>query len=398
MSICKFNCAIISPNPTIAEFYSKELTRSSSIGVIDCLPDYPNDAVLARMIRLNATDLFLIDCTDLSRAIDIIMTVRGQNPNVEILALCQEDVKILSALMRASIRDYVPVDAPIDIVRETLASSIQRIQQKPTRVHEGGDIVAFLPGKPGSGASTISAYTAFAASKAPKRRVLLVDLDREAPVQAFLNQLHPEHFLQEAFANSHQIDGDIWSRLTSQRDELDILPADADGALCAESGRIQELLSFFRRAYDLTCIDLPGPLDFCSMEVLAEAKRVYLVCTQELASVHIALRKADRLKRLGLDKEIRVVLNRYVASQVMTEQAVADLIGCPVELTIPNSYALANASAEKGSNVDPSTPLGKSYTKLAQILLNDRIEIPRKQKKFLEFLYQPFGKPQPTGV
>jgi len=397
MSTCTFNCAIISPNPVTAEYYSKELTRSSSIGVIDCLPDYPAEDVLARMIRLNATDLFLIDCTDLSRAIQIIRTVRGQNPNMEIIALCQEDVTILSALMRASIRDYIPMDAPVDVIREILASSIERIHEKPGRTREGGDIIAFLPSKPGSGASTISAHTAFAASKAPERRVLLVDLDREAPVQAFLNRLHPEHFLQEAFANSHQMDADIWSRLTSQRDKLDVLPADADGAPCAEGGRMQELLNFFRRAYDLTCIDLPGPLDSCSTEALLEAKRVYLVCTQELASVHIALRKADRLKRLGLDREIRVVLNRYVASQVMTEERVADLIGFPVELTIPNSYALANASAEKGSTVDPSTPLGKSYTKLAQILVKDRIEIPRKQKKFLEFLYQPFMKAQPTG-
>lgn len=398
MSTCTFNCAIISLNPTKAEFYSKELARSSAVGVTDCLLEYPSDEVLARLIRLKATDLFLIDCTDLSRALQIIETVRGLRPSVEVLALCEEDVRVLSALMRSSIREYMTEDAPIDLVREALASSIARVQAKPKRVSEGGNVIAFLPGKPGSGASTISAYTALAASKAPNRRVLLVDLDREAPVQAFLNQLHPEHFLQEAFASSHHMDGDIWSRLASKRNELDILPADADGAPCAESGRMQELLRFFRSSYDLTCLDLPGPLDPCSMEVLSEAKRVYLVCTQELASVHIALRKAERLKRLGLDGEIRVVLNRYVASHVMTKHRVADLIGYPVELTIPNSYGLANASAERGSIIDPSTPLGKSYAKLAQILLNDRVENHRKPNNFLQFLYQRFGKLQQIGA
>ena len=80
----------------------------------------------------------------------------------------------------------------------------------------------------------------------------------------------------------------------------------------------------------------------------------------------------------------------------MTEERVAALVGLPVELTIPNSYSLASIPAEKGSHVDPSTPLGKRYTKLARILLNDRLDIPSRRRKFLEFLYRPFGKPQAT--
>jgi len=398
MSVRKFNCAIISSNPDAAERCSKELKRLGSIGAIDCLSDYPSDDILTRMFRLNAIELLLIDCTDLPRAIEIIGSVRGQNPNVEILAICQEDVKILSALMRAGVQDYIPASAALGAFRDALCSSIEKLRGKPRQSGTGGEIAAFLPSKPGSGASTIAAHTAFIASKYPKKRVLLVDLDRDAPVQAFMNRLRPEHFLQEAFANSHQMDGGIWARIVSQRGELDILPADADGSSNPEIDRMKELLGFFRRAYDLTCIDLPGPLDPCSTEVLLEAKRIYLVCTQELASVHIALRKAERLKRLGLGKEIRMVLNRYAAGHVMSKDRIADLAGVPVEVTIPNNYALASASAENGSNVDPSTPLGKSYLALAQILLNDRIEIPRRQRKFLEFLYQPFLKQQSTSA
>jgi len=88
MSVRKFNCAIISSNPDAAERCSKELKRLGSIGAIDCLSDYPSDDILTRMFRLNAIELLLIDCTDLPRAIEIIGSVRGQNPNVEILAIC----------------------------------------------------------------------------------------------------------------------------------------------------------------------------------------------------------------------------------------------------------------------------------------------------------------------
>jgi pilus assembly protein CpaE len=392
----RFNCAIISTDPAAAERCSRELNSSPTLGAIDYHANYPTDEALTRMLRLNAVDLLLLDCSHLTRAIQIIDFVRTHGAHVEILAICQEDVKILSSLMRAGVRDYIPADASVEVLREMLATAIEKLGNRPIGDRSSGDIVAFLPSKPGSGASTIAAHTALSASKSASKRVLLVDFDLDAPVQAFLNRLHPEHFLQEALANSHQMDSDLWTRIVSQRDALDILPSDADGSPCAETGRVRESLQFFRRAYDLTCIDLPGPLDSSSVDVLVEARRVYLVCTQELASIHIAIRKADRMKRLGLGKELRILLNRYDSSHVMNKERVADLAGLPVELTIPNSYTLATASAEKGSNVDPSTPLGKSYARLAQVLLNERIEVPRKQRKFLEFLFEPFAKVHAT--
>lgn len=70
--------------------------------------------------------------------------------------------------------------------------------------------------------------------------------------------------------------------------------------------------------------------------------------------------------------------------------AYTELTGLPVEVTMLNSYVLANASAERGAAVDPEMALGNGYTELAQLLLSERIEIPRKQRRFLEFLYQPF--------
>lgn len=390
MSPNKLNFAIVSPVPELINAYTHELTKSPSTGTIDCLNTYPENDVLTRMLRLNAVDLFLIDCTEFEPALGIIERIRSEG-HAEIVALCKEDVKALAALMRAGIRDYIPLNASPDTIRAGLAGVIETLRDKPRPTHVGGEVVAFLPGKPGTGASTVAAHTAFlAAGGASGRRALLIDFDREAPVQAFLHRLHPEHFLQEALANSHQMDSGIWSRLISQRGALDILPADGDGFGGIEGDRVRQLLDFLRRAYDLTCIDLPGPLDNVSVEVLMESKRVFLVCTQELVSVHITLRKAERLRRIGLSKELRLVLNRYEHGHVITKERISELTGLPVEVTIPNNYALANASAERGAAVDPATSLGKSYTKLAQLLLSDRIEIPRKQRRFLDFLYQPF--------
>ncbi|WP_321473847.1 hypothetical protein [uncultured Paludibaculum sp.] len=392
MSNSKFNCLIISPDPEAAKVYGEELAKSSSVGFMYTLSSYPGETALAGLLRRHTFDLLVIDCRDLTSALAVVESVQVQNLQLETLAVCEEDVKVLAALMRAGVRDYIVFDTPIDTLRWILASTIDKLQGKPRRTSTRGEIVAFLPSKPGSGASTIAAHTSLAASRTNKSRVLLVDMDRDAPMQAFLNKLRPDHYLQEALANTEKLDDDLWLQLISQRDRLDILPADADGSAYPDNGHMQQLLSYCRSAYDITCVDLPGPTDSGAVEVLIEAKRIYLVCTQELVSVHIAMRKADRLKRLGLERESCLVVNRFMANHVMNEETIADLVGLPVETTVPNSYALASVSADKGSEVDPTTPLGKSYAKLAGILLNDNVEIPRKERKFLEFISQPFAR------
>jgi len=388
----KFDCTIISPDALGSALLNRELSKSASIGHIERFEDYPDDKVLARMLRLNAMDLLLIDCADFARAQSIIEAVRANSTSTEIVAICDEDVKILSVLMRYGVRGHITAGAETSEIRDVLITAIDKLLAKPHQPRTGGDIVAFLPSKPGTGASTIAANSAFLASKSDKKRVLLVDFDRDAPMQAFLNALRPDHFLQEALENAHHMDHDIWSRLISERGQLEILPCDAAGTTVAENGAARNLMTFCRRAYDLTVVDLPGPLDAYSVEVLGEAKRTYLTCTQELASIHIARRKAERMRSMGLGRELRVLVNRYTDGLVMTPDRISDLLGLPVELALPNSYALASSLSENGSFVDTATPLGQRYKELAQLMLNEPLTATRKPKSFLDLIRQPFMK------
>ncbi len=94
---------------------------------------------------------------------------------------------------------------------------------------------------------------------------------------------------------------------------------------------MNRLLQFFHRAYDLTMVDLSGQLDAVAVESLLESKRIYLVCTQELACQHLLLRKVERLRRSGLDKQMRLIINRFLPKHVMTPERISDLVGLPEE-------------------------------------------------------------------
>ncbi|MBM3784114.1 MAG: hypothetical protein FJW30_07115 [Acidobacteria bacterium] len=387
----RIQCCVISPSLPVATLFRSQLEQSAFVDGIASLAEYPSSEIIGRMLRLGALDFAIVDCEDFTQAAAVMRQIRTEGPNVEIIAVCQEEVRTLSELLRIGVRDYVPCGAPAELARDTIERSIEKLRGRPQSARNGGTIAAFIPGKSGSGASTITANTAMAAARTPAKKTLLLDLDREAPVQAFLHRLHPEHFLQEALANVEDMDRSIWDRLVSLRNALAILPAEADGS-AIEGGRMQKLLDFARRHYDLVCVDLPGPLDSPSVEVLFEAKHVFIACTQDLAAVHVTIRTVDRLRRLGLEKEMRILLNRYSREHVMSRERIAGLVNLPVELTLPNDYSAICASVEKGKAVDPASPLGKAYGKLARTLLNERAESAPKERKFLEFLYQPFRK------
>jgi len=385
------NCVIISPEGAIVNTMREALATSLTFEVTSWLKQFPDEAGLLRLVRLNCPDLMIVDFADMSKALHTVAILRHNAPQTEIIALCEENITVLSTLLRAGVSDYVTPASSFDDIVESLKAHHAKLSSRPEAPRTGGDIITFLPAKPGSGASTISANVAYAASKMAGKRTLLADFDRNSGVLSFLFKLRSEHTLRDALNSVQEMDGEVWSRLKSQVGELDILPADLDAyAPIVDGNRTNHLLQFIRRAYDLSCIDLSGQIDSLSIEALLESKRIYIVCTQELACQHLLLRKVERLRRSGLDKQMRLIVNRFLPRHVMTPERISDLVGVPVEMTIANNYEVANCSMENGSLVKLDTNLGRSYKKLAEIILDDRIEIPKTKPRFLEFFSQPF--------
>jgi len=392
MNTQTLNCVMIAPEGTHVNPLREAISSSYTFELNEWLKHYPEEGALLRMLRLNAPDMLIVDFTEQAKALRIVALAQQHAPNTEILALCEENISILSTLLRAGVRNYITSNSNFHEISETLKEQSDKLSKRPIAPRTGGDIVTFLPAKPGSGASTIAANASYAASRMPGKRTLLVDFDRNSGVLSFMFKLRAEHTLRDALQTVQDMDGDMWARLRSQVGELDILPADLDSTTHMDGNRASRLVQFFRRAYDLSCIDLSGQLDSIAIEALLESKRVYIVCTQELACQHLLLRKVERLRRAGLDKQMRLIVNRFLPRHVMTADRISDLVGLPVEMTIANNYEAANCSMENGALIKSDTNLGRSYKKLAEIMLDDRIEIPKSKPRFLEFFAQPFMK------
>lgn len=390
MNAQTLNCALIAPLEGHHALLREAISGSSLFELSEWLKDYPSEEKLLRMLRISSPDLLIVDFADMPRALEIVALVQRHASTIEILALCEENISVLSILLRAGVRDYITKSSDRSNVELLLRAQAEKLLQRPSVPRLIGDVVTFLPAKPGSGASTIAANAAFAASRVAKKRTLLADFDCNAGVLSFLFKLGSKHSLGDALSSVEDMDAEMWARLRSKIGNLDILPSDLDAGSMMDSSSALKLIEFFRRAYDLTCIDLSGQLDSTTMEALLESKRIYIVCTQELACQHLLLHKVKRLRQAGLDKQMRLIVNRFLPHHVMTAERISEMVGIPVELTIINDYETANCSMEAGALIKTETSLGKSYTKLAEIMINERIAAPRSKPSLLEFFSHPF--------
>ena len=387
-------CNVISPDPSRGEEFLGLLSlcgRTQPTRVIDT---YPDQNSVRRILRFNSPQLLIVDCSDLEKAIPAVAFAIAHAPDLEVVAVCAEDAGVLSRLMRAGVRDYLAYPLCASSSLANLEAILQRIERKPRQPRPGGQVVSFIPAKAGDGASTLAVNTSVGASTIPDSRTLLVDLDLTGSTVRFLLNATNDYLVVDALKSAYELDETMWSRLKGTVGQLDFLAAETLLSQSIETDRVLRLIEFCRNAYDLTCIDLSGTLDPASLEVLRESNRIFLVCTQELASQHLLCRKAALLDTLGLSEEVRVIINRAQPGNIMDASRVEQLVNLKTEITIPNDYKRVRARIEKGVRALSTNRLDDKFTELAHRLM-DRPAPKPQGRKFSDIL---FRSPRISGV
>jgi Flp pilus assembly CpaE family ATPase len=140
-----------------------------------------------------------------------------------------------------------------------------------------------------------------------------------------------------------------------------------------------------RRNYSAICIDLSGNMEKHSLEIMQESKKVFLVCTPEIPSLHLAREKISYLRTLDLDDRVCVLVNRSTKRPTITPQQIENLLGLPVTMVMPNDYQGVHRALTQGTNVDVTTELGRQFVHLAHIMAGRKPAASEPKKKFMEY-------------
>jgi pilus assembly protein CpaE len=339
-------------------------------------------------LRANGTEVVFVDFAEVEKALSIVKLLEAKAGPVQIVAFGEHaDPDVLRQSMRAGVREFLVGPFPRSAVMETLSNIKEMLDKRPV-VHETtNQVFSFLPSKAGVGASTIAANVCAAMARQPDTRVLLSDFDLSSGMLRFMLKLTNEHSVPDAIERLKDMDENLWPQLVTAIKGMDVLHAGRlNPNLRIDPNHIGQLVEFMRRMYGVLCFDHSGNLERYSLELMQESKRIILVCTAEIPSLHLAREKMTFLKDLGLSARVSIVLNRMHKKPLFAKDQVEDVLGVPVLRVFPNDYQAVNRSVQDGKLIDPAGELGQSFAEFAvQLMDQPSAKTEAVKGRFLEF-------------
>ena len=380
---------VISPDTELGERLAEMISRSGSVGLVKAIDKYVVAYELERFLRANAPQMVFLSIEQLSLAMEVLAGIEEYMPGVQVVAVDRGcDPAVLLDLMHIGVREFLAY--PFD--GTSFMATVQRLdgvlEKKPAKMDVSDNVFTFLPSKAGSGTSTIALNAAVAMSRHPDNHTLLMDLDLNSGLIGFMLKLENVYTIYEAAENSGKLDEHIWPQLVASVGRLDVLPAGRlDPQTRIDPLQMRQLIAFARRFYKAICIDLSGNMEKYSLEVMQEAKRIFLVCTPEIPSLHLARQKFHLLAGMDLGDRVSVLLNRSQRKSIITTSQIEQLLGVGVFMEFANDYRGVHDALTSGRDVEPNSDLGRQFQHLSYAIMQKAApnRMVQKGRKFLEY-------------
>ena len=152
-------------------------------------------------------------------------------------------------------------------------------------------------------------------------------------------------------------------------------PSYAEEAARVTASDIDQILAVLMQAFDFIVTDTPKELDEVSFEALEKAQMILFVMEMNIPALRSAHKAIESFERLRINpKKLRLVLNRYEKSKLLTPEAVEKTLGLDTFWILPNDYPTAVTAVNQGLPIQDTSPhskLAKSYRGLAEAVLHD---------------------------
>ncbi|MBM3740079.1 MAG: hypothetical protein FJW39_30350 [Acidobacteria bacterium] len=380
---------IVSPDAELTTRLSEIISRTGNIGLVKTIERYIVSYELERFLRANAPQVVFLSIAQLPHAVEVIQGIEHYMPGCQIVACDREcNPATLLDMMHIGVREFLAFPFDINAFMATVSRLQDLLEKRPATIDTTDNVFAFLPSKAGAGTSTICLNAAVALSQLPDSHSLLMDLDLNSGLIGFMLKLENVYTIYEAAENSNKLDEHLWPQLVANIGNLDVLPAGRlDPQTRIEPIQMRQLIAFARRFYKGICIDLSGNMEKFSLEIMHESRKIFLVCTPEIPTLHLARQKFTLLSSLDLQDRVAVLLNRSQKRPVITTQQIEQLLGVPVFMEFVNDYRGVHAALTAGREVEQDSELGRQFVSLSYAMMDQTPpgRVAQTKKKFLEY-------------
>jgi pilus assembly protein CpaE len=370
------------------------LEATGQVEVTRTLDHYPNAIELVRTLRALAADIVFINFESLKQGLEIVQFLKADGSQRQVVGFQNHiDTAVLRETMRAGVREFLTDPFEPRAVLESVESIKTLLRERPAVYESTNQIFSFLPAKAGVGASTIAVNVSGALARRPNIRVLLSDFDLSSGMLRFMLKLNNEYSVPDAISRVADMDENLWPQLVTPVAGMDVLHAGRlNPSYRIDAAQVANLVTYMRRTYQVLCFDLSGNLEKYSIELMQESKRILLVCTAEIPSLHLAREKLAFLRDMGLSSRVSVVLNRMRKNPLFSQAQVEELLGQSVVRVFSNDYIAVNQAVVEGKLLDSGSELGQSFAEFAaQLMDQPDVKQAATKRRFLDFF-----RPAPT--
>ena len=331
------------------------------------LDEYPRTGVIASLASEHHCNICFVDLySNEEHALLLVSEAAVEMPVVSLHP--RHDAELMLRALRRGASDFLsdPGTEQVSGVLERL----RRARNSPD-ARAAGTVYCIMPGKPGCGASTLSAQFAIEAHRQGVGRVLLIDADFLTASVAFQLKLKSDFHLGDALRDLKRMDSDLWGRLTVRCHGIEVVlgPEDCSTPLVMNRLDAIELLSFLRERYDLVIFDLPGPVMAVETGLAWLAGDLILVTTNELSALHETRRAVDYLERSGIARDrLKLVLNRYAAHTGIKREDVRAVLSLEPLAALANDYHAVQSAILEGRPIPEAVSFSRSVANLARTL------------------------------
>ncbi len=361
-----FRTVVLAPDEEFGKAVERLAFESRHLIVnktVNALPENGYD--IGRVISGFSPEILLVENTRFDVTLQVTEKLRAYAPDVAVLALggqvsrdMDEKFEAIGAyLLNGTFSQYQFVGA--------IQTAIHRARQNSL-----GGLFVFLPGKAGSGSTTVAFNVATALVTGLEKKVFVLEADLHSGVMSTFLDAKPKLPLIDALQNSANLDYSSWLTSVVSWNAADFLLADRIKKSPLPSWmHYHQLLQFAKDRYDAMIVDLPEVVNDATEEIVQYARWTFVVCTPELASLKLAEQRLEELKAHGAPPDrLRIIVNRWHKSDMKPEE-VSELLGHPVSFVIRNDYRAISRAIASGRPLSLETDLGRSFLDFGNKLL-----------------------------
>jgi len=330
----------------------------------------------ARQVVDADPEIVLIEIGDSAAALQTPQVIQTALPNARLFVTgSAANPQLIIELMRMGVREFLPSPLKLD----ALIQAFERYADEKARITKAqpparrGKVYSVMSAKHGSGATTIAVNLAGIIAARSGQRTALLDLDRPlGDAGAYLN-VKPNYTITDALNAGSRLDSVLLESYMQSTNGFHVLPGfrehTTDGGLTAE--RLSHLLDIAQTTFEHTILDLPTNLDEHQVHVITRLSSTTLVVlTPELPAIWRTERLLAYLNRLQATEGVRIVLNRTMRSDEISEAEIEDLLRMKLSHKLPNEYAPCIKAINSGTLLDSTNTkqLAKSLAAIASEL------------------------------